>query len=834
MNKFIFSSIEKKIFKLWNKYNYSINKKKKYKKIFSITIPPPNITGKLHIGHILNVVLQDILVRYKKMLNYKISWIIGTDHASIATEHKIKSIYKNIKNKKKILKKIKKWSIKYTNIIINQLINFGCMINTTKKIEFTLNKKFKKSIKNIFNILFYKKYIYKKYKFINWDYKINTSLSNEEIKKKKIKGYLYYIKYQIFKSNKYIVIATTRPETMFGDTAICLSKQNKYFNFLKKKKVINPINKKIIPIIFDNIINSNKGSGIIKVTPYNDKIDFYLYKKYKLNIINIYNKKGKLNNNCLNYKNNKILKARKKIINYLLLNNKIIDIQKYNYNIYYSDKNNNIIQKIPSLQWFLNIKKKKFNIKNILNKIFFYPKNTKNECLNWLKNIKDWNISRNLIWGHKISIFYYKNKIYLKKPHKKKIKKENFILDTWFSSCMWPTIIFDNINKPLNKKFKKYYPLDIIITGKDILFCWILRMIIMNYYFNKKIPFKNVFFTGLIKNENKIKISKSLNNTPNLKILLKKYGVDNLRLSVLLNNKYGKDIIYKKSIFLQSKNILIKIKNIYIFIKNLNINKKLKIYKYDLENLEIILKKMKYILYKNHKLMKKYLIFKSVKLICDFIKEDFSNFFLNNIKKFILNNNINIYLYNKILYIYKNILKLLHPIIPFFTDYLYNKIYKKNILLNKKYPTYIKKKNIKNILLLRLIIKKIINIKKKYKINNFNLFIYKKIKYLFFLKKFFNIKKIYYKNIKKKYKFIPLFIYNIILLIIIKKNIKYNYKKKIFYYKKYLIFCVNKLKNKYFFNKLSNKKKIYEINKIKNLKYKIYFLNKYYYLYNLK
>ncbi|WXB47347.1 MAG: class I tRNA ligase family protein [Candidatus Shikimatogenerans sp. Tmey] len=827
--RFLFNSLEKEVFKIWKKNKY-LNNKHKYKKIFSISIPPPNVTGKLHIGHILNIVLQDILVRYKKMLNYKVSWIIGTDHASIATEYKIRSIYKKIKNKNKILKLLKKWSIKYTNIIINQLINFGCIFNI-KNIEYTLNNKFKKSIKIIFKILYKKKYIYKKYKLINWDYKMNTSLSEEEIKKKKILGNLYYIKYQLFNNNKYLLIATTKPETIYGDTAICLNKKNKYYSLLKNKYVIHPILKKKIPIIFNNIINNKKGSGITKVTPYNDEKDFFLYKKYNLKIINIYNKKGNLNKHCYNYKFYKRLEARKKIINNLLKKNKIINIEKYYYNINYSEKNNNIIQKIPSLEWFFNIKKIIYNINNILNKINFYPLNTKKECLNWIKNIKEWNISRNLIWGHKIPIFYYKNKEYLfinKNINIKKYKKEKKILDTWFSSCMWPTIIFNNINKPFNKKFKKYYPLDIIITGKDILFCWIVRMIIMNYYFNKKIPFKNVFFTGIVKNNNKIKISKSLNNVPNLNLLLKKYGIDNLRLGILLHNEYGKDIIYNESIFNESNKIIIKIKNMYKFIKNIKINSKIKLKKYDIENIHFIKKKYKYIIYKNNILMKKYLIFKSIKIIYSFFKNDFSNFFIKNIKKSIIKYNINYILYKNIIYIYINILKLFHPIIPFITDYIYNKFFK-NILIHKKYPIYKKKIKIKHLYLLKKIIKKINNKIIKFNIKKFKLIYFKKMKYLNLLKRYFNLKKIYYKKkIFLKNKILPVFIGNNLFILILNKNINYNFLSKIIYYKKYLLFSKKKIKNKYYINNITKKKKIYEYNKIINLQYKIYLLNKYY------
>ncbi|XBT18568.1 MAG: class I tRNA ligase family protein [Candidatus Shikimatogenerans sp. Tder] len=359
-------------------------------------------------------------------------------------------------------------------------------------------------------------------------------------------------------------------------------------------------------------------------------------------------------------------------------------------------------------------------------------------------------------------------------------------------------------------------------------------MIIMNYYFNKKIPFKNVFFTGIIKNNNNIKISKSLNNVPNLDLLLKKYGIDNLRLGILLYSEYGKDIIYNETFFYESNKIIIKIKNIYKFIKKLKINYKIKLKIYDIENINFIYNKYKYILYKNYYYMKKYLIFKSIKIINSFLKEDYSNFFIKIIKKSIINNNINNLLYKIIIYIYKNILKLFHPIIPFITDYIYNKI-GNNILINKKYPINKKKKHAKYLFLFKKIIKKINNKIIKYNILNFKLIYFKYIKYIFLLKKYFNIKKIYYKKIiYLKNKILPIFVENNLFILIVNKNINYDFLKKIIYYKKYLLYTEKKIKNQYYINNINKKKKKYEYNKIINLKYKIFILNKYYYKYNKK
>ncbi|XBT18808.1 MAG: class I tRNA ligase family protein [Candidatus Shikimatogenerans sp. AspAUS03] len=826
--KFLFSLKEKEIFNIWKRLNiYFLKKKYKNKnKIYSVTIPPPNITGNLHIGHVLNVVLQDILVRYKIMLNYNVSWIIGTDHASIATESKIRSIYKS-KNKKYILNKIKEWSKKYQNIIIKQLINLGCLFNY-KNIEFTLNNKFKLSIKKIFKIFLKKKYIYKKYKFINWDYNLNTSLSKEEIKKKRILGYMYYIKYRLYNSNIYIVIATSKPETLFGDIFLCINDNNKYYNFLKNKKIYIPIINKIIKIIINKYVKNNFGTNIMRITPYYDKNDYKISKNYNYKIIKLITKNGVFNKNSYFLKNYYILNGKKKIINNLLYINKIISIKLYNYNIYYSDKYNYLIYKILSLQLFLNLKKMSKKVLYIINTIQIYPKNYKIEILKWLNNIKDWNISRNLIWGHKI----YNN------INNKKYK----ILDTWFSSCLWPSIIFNGINKPFNKRFKKYYPLDILFTGKDILFCWIVRMLILNIFLTKKSPFKKIFFTGLIKNKNNIKISKSLNNYISLNKIIKKYNIDIIRLGVIINYNYNKDIIINNIFFLKSKKFIKKIKNIYKYFLVLKFRKNKININYDLKIINIFYNIFNKLIYKNYCYIKKNNIIKSINLIFHYFKFYFCNYFIEYVKKINYKFNINYILYKYFYIFYKIFLQLLHPYIPFITDYIYIKIrkhlyklkykkkyllkYKMKILINNIYPIIKYIKNSDQLILIK-IIQKINILKIKYKFNKFDFIFYKKNKYIKLLKCFFKVNMIKYKFYKYNVNYIiPFFIKNIYFLLSVKKKINYNLSYDINYIKKYIFYLNNKINNKFYLLNVPSQKIKCEKDKIKRLKQKLFFLKK--------
>ncbi|WGH26131.1 MAG: valine--tRNA ligase [Candidatus Shikimatogenerans bostrichidophilus] len=865
-----FKKNNKIIYNKWIKKKYFNSYYNKKKKSFYLLLPPPNITGDLHIGHILNYTILDILARKYKMLGYNVCWIPGTDHASIATEIKIIKLLKNkginINNlsKKKIYKIFLKWSNKYKKIIISQLKNIGCSCDWNRE-QFTMDKNNYKSVINIFIKLYKKGMIYKKKKIVNWDIYAKTTISDEEIIYKKKKNYLYYIKYFTEDKKNYLIITTTRPETIFGDIAVCINPTDKrYIKIINNnnKKLIIPIVNRLIPIIMDKSIDKEFGTGCVKITPAHSYEDFNIYKKnkYKLkNIINIFNKDGTLNKNCMFLKGKDIFYARKKICKILNKLGFLIKKKKIFSNIAFSDRTNTIIENRLSNQWFLKMNKFiKPTLKKIKN-IKIYPINKYNNLfLKWINNIKDWNISRQLNWGHKIPIFYYKkNKIVannfkkvikiIKNKYKKKkinlnlIKQDNNVLDTWFSSWILPISVLNGINKPNNIDFNYFFPINILVTGHDILFFWVLRMIMFSIFFIKKIPFKKIYFTGIVRDNFKKKISKSLGNYKNLYFLLNKYGADVLRIGILnINNEY--DFIFDEKMLIKGRNFINKIWNAF----NLIINNKVKKNKKKNNN-KIIIKWfnniLNYKIYKLNNYLNNYKFHKSYILIYKLFKKNFCSIYLEYFKK---KNNNNFK--KKTLHYFYILLKILHPYIPFITEYINNILNKKFKLNNKdiiisKWPKNKKLKFNKKIInkfnntfLLIKYLKKIKFIKKK---NN----IYIKKKYKKKIKKIIYIKLINELSFIKKIKFKKkiknnyiLFFYKKIKFFILKKNIiilneKNNIYNKILFYNKYLLKIKKKIKNKKFL--LLAPKKIIKLEKKKkkDIKKKLLLLKKKYFNY---
>ncbi|BDT61483.1 MAG: hypothetical protein RDO_0110 [Flavobacteriales endosymbiont of Rhyzopertha dominica] len=834
-----FNKYDKIIYKNWNLKKYFFSKINKNKKSINLLLPPPNITGDLHIGHILNFTILDIFARRYRMLGYNVCFIPGTDHASIATEIKIIKILKNkgIKinkiSKNKFNKIILKWSKKYNKIIINQLKSIGCSCDWKKK-YFTMDKNHYKSVIKVFIKLYKEGIIYKDNKIVNWDIYAKTTISEEEVIYKNEKKDLYYIKYYTKNKKNNIVISTTRPETIFGDTAICVNNRDKRYKLFRNKKFIIPIINRKIPLIKNTLVNKKFGSGCIKITPAHSEKDYIIFKKnkekYNLKLINILNDDGTLNNKCMNFSGKDRFLVRKSIIKTLKKLGNFVKKKKILSKNAYSERTNTIIEKKISLQWFLKIKKIVKNIKKYINKIIFYPKNKYNNLIyKWIKNIKDWNISRQLNWGHKIPVYYYKNKevvannykiakkLFKKKYNIKKkdfkIKQENNVLDTWFSSWILPISVLNGINNNNNKNFNYYYPIKILVTGNDILFFWVLRMIIFSGYYINKIPFKKVYFTGIARDINNNKISKSLGNYKNLYYLLKKYGADGLRVGLLsINNEY--DFIYNEKLCEKGRNFINKIWNSLKYLKKIKIKKKNN--KNKKLNKIIIKWFNNYLIYKINKLniyIKEYKIYKSFLLIYNLFKEKFCSIYLELIK-----NNINKIILKKTLKYYKLLLLILHPYIPFVTEYIYNILYKKNKnnkditvlkfpIIKKKYKKNIIKK-FKNTLEFIKYLKKINFIKKNKK--RFNLYIYKKEELLYKKKIYFiliyklslikKIKIINKKKNKKKYLF---YIFKNFNFFIKKKNIINNLNKKKIYikikfYENYLYKIIKKLKNKKF------------------------------------
>ncbi len=808
----------KLIYSYWKKNNlFKPNINKNNKKNFSIIMPPPNITGYLHIGHAFQQIIMDLIIRYKKMSGYNTLWIMGTDHAGISTqiivENYIKKKHKTLKkiSKKKIINEIWKWKKKHEKKIYQQTKILGSSVDWSNTC-FSLDKNFTKSVQKIFIYLYKKKLIYKTKKAMYWDKKIKCVLSDLEINKEKKILKNYFIKLNFLKNNDFIIIETTQPELLLGTIALGIKNKNKK---LIGKKLINPLTKNIIKIIYNKKIKYSKKKKYTKIIP-GHKINHLIYcKKFNLDIINIYNLDGSFKKKIkiLNYKwkkkkkinISKILKikkfnskyVKKKIINFLKKKKYILKIKKKISNIYLSNKTNSRLIIIITNQWYLKtnpLAKKAISLVK-KKKIIFIPTKYKKIFFKWMENIQDWCISRQIYWGHKIPIWYDKNNnVYVGKNKKKilskyniknKLKQDTNVLDTWFSSSIWA---FTSLGWPKNHiLLKKFYPINLIVSGFDIIFFWISRMIMISSYISKKysylkIPFKKVLLTGLIRDENGKKMSKSIGNvidpidiikgiklsklikkrTKNIikeksicKIIkdtkknfpngIKSYGVDVLRhtLCSMSNTKIKINFDIKK--LNHSFNYCNKIWNIYIFIfkylkikinkKKININK-LNLTEYWVYyNINILIKNFK----KNIKEFRFDII---NQVMFFFIKNIFSDWYIEITKIKIKNNCLNTN--NKLIltHIFIKILKLSHPITPFITEYIWKKINKNNSILKTKLPKYKNNFNNHNIIKIFITIQKIITYIRK--INKKNK---KEINILIILDINLNKKKIFIENI---------------------------------------------------------------------------------------
>lgn len=548
-----------------------------YSENYSIIMPPPNITGVLHMGHMLNNTIQDVLIRYNKNKGKETYWIPGLDHAAIATESKVLEYLKEKKNiekkdisREEFLKYCFDWKEKYGNTIIEQIKGLNCLVNWDK-LHFTLDKDVSDLVKDTFIRMFNEGLIYKSNKIINWDCKNKTALSDEEVIYRDVDSVLYYLKYKLVDSDEYLTIATSRPETIFGDSAICVDPTDGRYSDFIGEKVLVPIINREIEIISDAYVDKDFGTGCLKVTPCHDFNDYELGLKHNLEFINILNEDGTLNENCGEFNGLDRAIAKKQIKLKLQELDLLEKEEKYKTRIGFSERTNTIVEPRISSQWFIKMKDlAEPALKLVLEgRIKFHPERFVNNYKSWLENINDWCISRQLYWGHRIPVFYYKDKVVKDKvvaAHDieeaaklldcdvNEIKQDDDVLDTWFSASLWPIVCTNNLID---------LPTDDLVTGPDIIFFWVARMIIMTLYVKKEIPFKNVYFTGIIRDNIGRKMSKSLGNSPDTLNLINEYGSDGVRFGILLSTQAGNDLKFEERLCKQGRNFITKIKNAY-------------------------------------------------------------------------------------------------------------------------------------------------------------------------------------------------------------------------------------------------------------------------------
>ncbi len=724
-----FQKIEKDCYSFWKSSGYfNPCNYKKSDKNFSIILPPPNITGHLHIGHAYNGTIQDVLIRYHKLNGFNTIWLPGVDHAGIATQTKFDKVIKEqkiiIKSKEDYLKKLQNWTIQQKEFIHQQWAQMGFALSYDNE-SYTLDENAKLLVNKAFIDLYSKKLIYQDYKLVNWDVKLQTAISDIEVIYRENKAKLYYFKYHFVDDPKnYLTVATSRPETMFGDVCLFVNPRDKRYTKYLNKKVINPINKQIIPIYGDEYIDIKFGTGVMKCTPAHDFHDYDLAIKHKLkDYYSIINEDGTLNNHCVindkSFEGIDRLVARDSIVEELKKNGDLIKIENYSNQIGISERTGEIIEPLLSKQWFVKMQVIANSLLQKLQRdnrlLTFYPQRFKKELFKWLLNIKDWCISRQLIWGHSLPVYYGKNNdIYVGINPPKGYVQEKGVLDTWFSSGLWP-LITTKYNK--NQDCSAFYPISYLVTAYDILFFWVARMLFQCNFTDTSIPFNNLLIHGLIRDEHNRKMSKSLNNGIDPVDLIKKYGADTLRMFLMYSSTLGEDIRFseKKIQFISS--FLNKLWNIHNYLTNYKINKAIKEIKHPLNQLMVNL--FNNFLKKVNTLFKKNNFAILTQEIINFIWNNYCNIYLELIRPLLVDKEY----YDETIYIainlFKKLIIILNPFVPFITENLYQTIdsHLPSIMEEKWPSTYNFKLNQKQILVMEILIRVVFHIK-EFRIRN--------------------------------------------------------------------------------------------------------------------
>ncbi|MGF7140315.1 valine--tRNA ligase [Roseimarinus sediminis] len=692
------SEVEDKWYRYWmeNKYFHS---EPDDREPYTIVIPPPNVTGVLHMGHMLNNTIQDILVRRARMLGKNACWVPGTDHASIATEAKVvnklksEGIDKHALSREQFLDHAWEWTEKHGGIILEQLKKLGASCDWDRTC-FTMDEERSASVIKVFVDLYNKGLIYRGVRMVNWDPSAKTAVSDEEVIHKEEQSKLYYVRYKIEDSHdEWVTIATTRPETILGDTAVCVHPEDERFKHLKGKKVLVPLIKRSIPIIEDDYVDREFGTGCLKITPAHDVNDYEIGMRHNLETIDTFNDDGTLSENAGLLIGIDRFEARKLIVPMLEEAGNLVKTEDYKNKVGYSERTNVVIEPKLSAQWFLSMDKlAKPALDAVENDdVEFHPAKFKNLYRHWMGNIKDWCISRQLWWGHQIPVYYLSDGSYvvaasleeaLQLAREKTgntalsandLKQDDDVLDTWASSWLWPISVFGGISQPNNKEIQYYYPSNDLVTGHDIIFFWVARMIMAGYGIREEKPFKNVYFTGMVRDKQRRKMSKSLGNSPDPLELIAKYGADGVRVGMLFCSPAGGDLLFDESLPEQGRNFTAKIWNAFRLVKSWEVDTSIPQPEHAKLAIEWFESKMSSVIEEMNKHFDKFRISDALMLIYTTIRDEFSSWLLEIVKP-AYQQPIDQTTYNKIIGLFDDLMRLLHPFMPFISEEIWQLI----------------------------------------------------------------------------------------------------------------------------------------------------------------
>ena len=667
---------------------------------YTIVIPPPNVTGVLHMGHMLNNTIQDVLIRRARLKGFNACWVPGTDHASIATEAKVvaklkeQGIQKKDLSREEFLVHAWEWTHQYGGVILEQLKKLGCSCDWNRT-KFTMDDDLYQSVIKVFVDLYNKGYIYRGYRMVNWDPQAKTTLSDEEVIYKEQNGKLYYLIYKVEDTEEYLTVATTRPETIFGDVAVCVNPNDERYQHLKGKKVIVPVVGRAVPIIQDEYVDMEFGTGALKITPAHDINDYEIGLKYQLPILDTFTDEGKLNEHGKHYKGKDRFTVRKEIVKELEAKGLLAKTEDYTNHIGTSERTGAIVEQRPLDQWFLKMEELvKPALKAVLEteEIKLYPKRFDNTYRHWLENVRDWNISRQLWWGQQIPAYYYgegkedfvvaetKEKALVlakEKAHNpaltlEDLRQDEDALDTWFSSWLWPMSVFNGILEPENEEFKYYYPTQDLVTGPDILFFWVARMIIAGYEFVGEKPFANVYLTGLVRDKLRRKMSKSLGNSPDALQLIKDFGADGVRVGLLLSSSAGNDLLFDEALCQQGSGFANKIWNAFRLINGWQTADTPQP-EYAQRAIAWFRARFQKVLSETEDDFSKYRISDALMKIYKLVWDDFCSWLLEIIKP-AYGAPIDNQTFTEVITLFEDNLKLLHPFMPFVTEEIWQQI----------------------------------------------------------------------------------------------------------------------------------------------------------------